>query len=133
MLTPEISLEIGKFSAVTSRAQPPAWMRFGAMLNEDQNIGIPPTSVGGGLPKEGNWLARAGFCGPGSLSAAGVALRAPSGGRSGLPKEAGRDESASASLLPMVVLSSFGAAARDRLGWRSTQDWRRRLAPARPE
>jgi len=34
MLTPEISSEIAKSACVTWRAQPPFWMRFGALLNE---------------------------------------------------------------------------------------------------
>src|ERR1700692_4386507 len=44
-----------------------------------------PTSVAGGLAKGGSFIARAGFCGPGSENAAALALIAPCGGRSGLP------------------------------------------------
>src|SRR6267378_3782981 len=64
-------------------------MRFAALLNEAQGSGMLPTSVAGGDCGEGNWLARAGFCGPGSLTLAGLplALIAPCGGRSGLPKD----------------------------------------------
>src|SRR5882757_5485971 len=89
MLTPVIVFEIAKSSCVTWRAQPPFWMRFGALLNEAQSIGMPPTSVAGGNCAEGNWLPIASLCGPGSLRLPGpLALIAPSGGWSGLPKEA---------------------------------------------
>src|SRR5260370_30725692 len=58
------------------------------MLNEFQTIGIPPTSVDGGLRKDGRLLASAGFWGPGSVRLWGlVALTAPCGGRSGLPND----------------------------------------------
>src|SRR6266481_8462612 len=91
MLTPAIVLEIAKSFCVTSRAQPPFWTRFGALLKEAQSIGMPPTSVAGGNCAEGNSLPRAGFCGPGSLRLPGpLALTAPCGGWSGLPKEAAR-------------------------------------------
>src|ERR1700722_3320468 len=91
MLTPDISLEIAKSSTVTWRAQPPFWTRFGALLNEAQSIGIPPTSVAGGNCAEGNCLLSASFCGPGSARFPGaLALIAPCGGWSGLPKEAAR-------------------------------------------
>src|ERR1700730_13986258 len=64
-------------------------MRLGARLKEDQNCGIPLTSVAGGLRKDGMLLASAGSCGPGSASARLlVTFIAPSGGRSGLPNEA---------------------------------------------
>src|SRR5258708_24572244 len=64
-------------------------MRFGALLNEAQGNGMLPTSVAGGDCGEGNWLAMAGFCGPGSVMLAGVflALIAPCGGSSGVPKD----------------------------------------------
>src|ERR1700730_8309927 len=89
MLTPVIVLEIAKSSCVTWRAQPPFWTRFGALLNDAQSIGMPPTSVAGGNCADGNWLPRASLCGPGSLRFPGaLALIAPCGGRSGLPKEA---------------------------------------------
>src|SRR5258708_23475977 len=49
---------------------------------------MSPTSVGGGLRNEGNWLSSAGFLGPGSDRPAGLALIAPCAGESGLPNEA---------------------------------------------
>src|SRR5947209_17721318 len=89
MLTPVIVSEIAKSFCVTSRAQPPFWTRFGALLKEAQSIGMPPTSVAGGNCAEGNWLPMAWLCGPGSLRFPGaLALRAPCGGWSGLPEEA---------------------------------------------
>jgi len=78
ILTPEISFEIAKSLTVTSRAQPPFWMRFAALLNEAQFIGRPPTSVAGGDWAEGNCFPIAGFCGPGSIRLPGaLALIAP--------------------------------------------------------
>src|SRR5216684_1430440 len=63
-------------------------MRFGAMLNEFQTIGISPTSVAGGFRKDGRLFASAGFCGPGAVRLWGsVALIAPCGGKSGLPND----------------------------------------------
>src|SRR5262249_998278 len=58
-----------------------------ALLKDAQNIGISPTSVGGGEKASGNCEANAGFCGPGSVTLAGLSLvlMAPCGGRSGLP------------------------------------------------
>src|SRR5258705_10850320 len=89
MLTPEIVFEIAKSACVTWRAQPPFWTRFGALLNDAQSIGMPPTSVAGGDFAEGNWLLIASLCGPGSFRLPGpLALTAPCGGWSGLPKEA---------------------------------------------
>src|SRR3984893_8554804 len=89
MLTPVIVSEIAKSFCVTSRAQPAFCTRFGALLKEAQSIGMPPTSVAGGNCAEGNWLPIASLCGPGSLRFPGaLALIAPCGGRSGLPKEA---------------------------------------------
>ncbi len=89
MLTPEISVEIAKSDCVTWRPQPPSWMRRGARLNEDQNCGELPTSVGGGVRKEGSVPASAGSLGPWMASVAGsVTLAAPCGGWSGLPKVA---------------------------------------------
>src|SRR6476620_9269033 len=89
ILTPEISFEIAKSATVTCRAQPPSWMRLGALLKEAQFIGRPPTSVAGGDCAEGNCFARAGSCGPGSLRLEGVlAFTAPCGGSSGLPNVA---------------------------------------------
>ena len=91
MFTPEISLEIAKSDCVTCRPQPPSWMRRGARLNEAQNCGMLPTSVGGGSRNVGMVLASAGSCGPGIVNASGlVTLTAPSGGRSGFPNEAAR-------------------------------------------
>src|SRR4051794_15906192 len=89
MLTPVMVSEIAKSFCVTSRAQPPFWTRFGALLKEAQSIGMPPTSVAGGNCADGNWLPIASFCGPGSFKFPGpFALTAPCGGWSGLPKEA---------------------------------------------
>src|SRR5438445_10004994 len=91
MLTPVMVSEIAKSLCVTWRAQPPFCTRFGALLKEAQSIGMPPTSVAGGNCAEGNWLAIASLCGPGSLRFPGpLALIAPCGGRSGLPNEAAR-------------------------------------------
>ena len=50
---------------------------------------MPLTSVAGGSWNDGNWLARAGFCGPGSLKAPGVVLILPSGGPVGVAEHAG--------------------------------------------
>src|SRR2546423_107572 len=89
MLTPVIVFEMAKSACVTWRAQPPFWMRFGALLKDAQSIGMPPTSVAGGVCAEGNWLPMASLCGPGSLRFPGaLALTAPCAGWSGLPKEA---------------------------------------------
>src|ERR1700730_727125 len=91
MLTPVIVLEIAKSSCVTWRAQPPFCTRFGALLKEAQSIGMPPTSVAGGNCAEGNCLASASLCGPGSLRFPGpLALIAPCGGWAGLPNDAAR-------------------------------------------
>src|SRR5580692_11125662 len=104
MFTPEISSEIAKSAWVTWRAHPPFWMRRGALLNDDHGICMPPTSVAGGDVAEGNWLARAGFCGPGSTTLAGfVALIAPCGGRSGLPKLCACAFVAAAARVPAAV------------------------------
>src|SRR4029077_890696 len=89
IFTPEMVFEIGKSACVTCRAQPPSWMRRGALLNEAQICGMLPTSVAGGENAGGNCSLSAGFCGPGSGALAGfLALIAPGGGSSGLPKEA---------------------------------------------
>ncbi len=88
MFTPAMSFDTGKALVVTSRAQPPAWMRLCAMLNEAHGIGMPPTSVGGGLLNEGSTSRSCGFCGPGSAIAIGVELIAPCAGVSGLPNSA---------------------------------------------
>jgi hypothetical protein len=90
MSTPDMVSEMAKSACVTWRAQPPFWIRFGALLKEAQNIGMSPTSVGGGDWAEGNWLAIAGLLGPGSVRLAGFfAFIAPCGGSSGLPNVAG--------------------------------------------
>src|SRR5258707_13501325 len=72
-------------------------MRRGALLNVAQLSGMVPTSVGGGENADGNWSLMAGFCGPGSVMLLGfVALIAPWGGSSGLPKETAAFSGASA-------------------------------------
>src|SRR5208283_2285283 len=79
-------------------------MRLGALLNDAQNCGRSPTSVAGGDCAAGNWLAKTSLCGPGSVVLAGfVALTAPCGGSSGLPKEAARPEFAAAAIAPAAV------------------------------
>src|ERR1700754_3677777 len=89
ILPPEISVEIAKSDCVTSRAQPPFWMRLCAVLNDDQYNGMPLTSEAGGFWIDGNWFASAGLCGPGSVRSCGLrALIAPSPGPSGLPNDA---------------------------------------------
>src|SRR6201993_5360584 len=127
MLTPVIVSEIAKSFCVTSRAQPPFWTRFGALLNEAQSIGMPPTSVAGGNCAEGNCLARASLCGPGSLRLPGpLALMAPCGGRSGFPNEAplaalavttapAADTASTSRLENMIPLLSIANLGRDRL------------------
>ena len=90
MFTPETSSEIAKSCCVTSRAQPPACWRRGAMLNEDQKKGCVLTSVPGAVSTFGNWLSSTGFRGPVIVALAGspVVVPMPSAGRSGLPKAA---------------------------------------------
>src|SRR5450631_1213027 len=80
-------------------------MRFGALLNDAQNIGMSLTSVGGGDRADGNWLPIAGFCGPGSVRLAGLplVLMAPCGGSSGFPKDAARAVVAAAAIAPAAV------------------------------
>src|SRR5580700_7983400 len=91
MLTPAIVSEIWKSYWVTCRAQPPFWIRFAALLNDAQNCCRLLVEVAGGDTAAGNWLAIAGFCGPGSVTLAGfVALIAPCGGVSGLPNPCAR-------------------------------------------
>src|ERR1700757_1690128 len=107
MFTPEIVVEILKSSAVICRAQPPFWIRFGARLNDDQNCGIPLTSVAGGLRNDGSLFARDGSCGPGSTSALGlVTLTVPSAGSSGLPNEAARAAVADVMMAPAAPAAS---------------------------
>src|SRR6476646_7860310 len=106
MLTPVMVSEIAKSFCVTWRAQPPFWTRFGALLNEAQSIGMPPTSVAGGVWAEGNWLPMASLCGPGSLRFPGaLALTEPYAGWSGLPKE--RQCAAVATAPAAVTASTF--------------------------
>src|SRR5260370_4826593 len=63
-------------------------MRRSALLNVAQLSDILPTSVGGGENADGNWSLIARLCGPGLVMLLGfVALTAPCGGSSGLPKE----------------------------------------------
>src|SRR5207237_8260215 len=84
MLTPAMVSEIWKSACVTWRAQPPFWMRFGALLNNAQNCGRSPTSVAGGDDAAGNSSASNALCGPGSVTLAGfVTPPAPCGGPSG--------------------------------------------------
>ena len=92
MSTPVMVVEIAKDSWFTCRAQPPFWIRFGALLNDAQNCGRSFVSVAGGEFAAGNWSAIAGLCGPGTVRLAGLsaALIAPCGGRSGLPNPCAR-------------------------------------------
>src|ERR1700751_2777221 len=91
ILTPAIVSEIWKSYCVTCRAQPPFWIRFAALLNDAQNCWRLLVEVAGGDSAAGNWLAIAGFLGPGSITLAGfVALTAPCGGVSGLPNPCAR-------------------------------------------
>src|SRR5258708_29008095 len=75
-------------SRLTYYPQRPFCNRLLPVLNSTPNMGMSPTSVGGGLWNEGNWLSSVGFFGPGSDKPAGLALTAPSAGASGLPNEA---------------------------------------------
>src|ERR1700756_4477743 len=88
MLTPAMASEIAKLADVTSRAQPPFWIRLGEMLKEDQKKGCVLTSVAGGSICEGNWLSMALLCGPSlrRLSGLSTVFSRPCGGKSGLPK-----------------------------------------------
>src|SRR5882762_2021222 len=83
-------------------------MRFAALLNEAQGSGMLPTSVAGGDCGEGNWLASAGLCGPGSVMLRGLllVLIAPCGGRSGLPKDWACAFAAAATIEPAAVTAS---------------------------
>src|SRR5262249_11255064 len=91
---------------VTWRAQPPFWMRRGALLKDDHASGMPPTSVAGGDTADGNWLESAGFCGPGSVMLCGLALIAPCGGRLGLPKVCAAACAAAPATEPAAVAAS---------------------------
>src|SRR5260221_14424473 len=108
MLTPAISSEIWKSTCAPCRAQPPFWMRRGALLNDAQNIGMSPTFVAGGEKAPGNWFVIAGLLGPGSLRLEGFpcVLIAPSGGSSGLPNDAASAGAAAARTLPPAVTAS---------------------------
>src|SRR5215469_9481538 len=106
MLTPAISVEMAKSDCVTCRPQPPSWMRLGARLNEAQNSGMLPTSVGGGLRNDGIVLASVGSCGPGIESASGfVTFTAPCGGKSGFPNDAARAIVAATDAPPIAELA----------------------------
>src|SRR6476659_8762699 len=113
MLTPEMVSATANDSCVTWRAQPPFWMRRGALLNDAQLSGMLPTSVGGGENADGNWLLIAGFCGPGSVMLLGfVALIAPCGGSSGLPNEiAAFSGAALAAVMVAAVMTAPAAVA----------------------
>src|SRR6266403_3515460 len=112
MFTPDTAVEIGKSAWVTSRAQPPLWLRLWALLKEAQNCGMSPTSVGGGLTALGNCDCSFGFCGPGSLRAPGVLLMAPSGGSSGLPKVAACAGPAASTAPPAAAAASTSRRER---------------------
>src|ERR1700722_1352299 len=82
-------------------------MRRGALLNEAQVNGMLPTSVGGGENALGNWSLMAGFCGPGSVAPPGfLALTAPCGGSSGLPKVISLFTGVVASALVAVIVAA---------------------------
>src|SRR5271157_1068251 len=83
-------------------------MRRGALLKDAQNIGMSPTSVGGGENAPGNCEASAGFCGPGSVKLDGLAvvLIWPCGGSSGLPKLAALAAAAAVATVPAAAAAS---------------------------
>src|SRR5262245_9354626 len=83
-------------------------MRRGALLKVDQNIGMSPTSVGGGENALGNCEANGGFCGPGSVKLDGlfVVLIWPCGGSSGLPKVAALAAAAAVATVPAAAAAS---------------------------
>src|SRR5436305_1849652 len=112
MFTPDTAVEIGKSAWVTSRAQPPLWMRLWTLLKEAQNCGMSPTSVAGGLTALGNCDCSFGFCGPGSLRAPGVLLTAPSGGSSGLPNVAACAGAAASTAPPAAAAASTSRRER---------------------
>jgi hypothetical protein len=69
-----------------------------------------PTSVGGGENADGNWSLMAGFCGPGSVVLRRfVALIAPCGGSSGLPKEIAAFSGAGAAAVAAAVATPAAA------------------------
>src|SRR5262245_46559601 len=84
-------------------------MRRGALLKVDQNIGMSPTSVGGGENALGNCEANGGFCGPGSVKLDGlfVVLIWPCGGSSGLPKVAALAAAAAVATVPAAAAASM--------------------------
>src|SRR6516164_7452007 len=69
-------------------------MRRGALLKDAQNIGMSPTSVGGGENAPGNCEASAGFCGPGSVKL------------DGLPKLAALAAAAAVTTVPAAAAAS---------------------------
>src|ERR1700761_9014428 len=75
MFTPAISSEIWKSYCVTWRAQPPFWMRRGALLKDAQNSGRSPTSVAGGRESAGKLVLKGRVVGTWIADARGVALR----------------------------------------------------------
>src|SRR5580658_4930451 len=76
---------------------------------------MPLISVAGGSWKEGNCFASAGFCGPGSLNDVGsCTLILPSGGVSGLPKEAAL---AAAVTTPSAATDAAAPNTTWRLNW----------------
>src|SRR6266550_482719 len=83
-------------------------MRRGALLKVAQNIGMSPTSVGGGERASGNCDDNAGFCGPGIVVLAGLpsVLIAPCGGWSGLPNVWALAAAAADATVPTVAAAS---------------------------
>jgi len=106
MFTPAISVEMAKSDCVTCLPQPPFWVRRGARLNDAQNSGMLPTSVGGGSRNDGMLLASPASCGPGMVRPPGsVTLTDPSGGWSGLPNEAAWASVAAIAAPPAAVVA----------------------------
>src|SRR5450631_1796583 len=83
-------------------------MRRGALLNDAQNIGMSPILVAGGENAVGNCDAMAGFCGPMSVTLAGlpVVLMAPWGGSSGLPNVAAFAATAAVATVPAAAAAA---------------------------
>jgi hypothetical protein len=115
MFTPEMVSDIWKSTCVTCRAQPPFWMRRGALLKDAQNIGSEPTSVAGGETAPGNCPDDAGLFGPMIVVLDGLSsvLIAPCGGSSGLPKVAACAVAAAVISPPAAVATS--TSRRERL------------------
>jgi hypothetical protein len=67
---------------------------------------MSPTSVAGGLIADGNCEVSSGFCGPGSRKLPALALIAPCGGSSGLPKAAAVAVDAVAATAPAALNAS---------------------------